>query len=78
MLQCFQMVQLPPFIAANDGCGKLHCFVLDTLHHTDFQELFTDRKDTSMGECNTILRAYTKYGHLGQYCTHSSNDMSSL
>ena len=26
----------------------------------------------SMGECNTILSAYTLYRHLGQYCTHPS------
>ena len=33
-----------------------------------------------MGECNTILSAYTLYGHfytlyrhLGQYCTHQTN-----
>ena len=23
-----------------------------------------------MGECNSILSAYTKYRHLGYYCTH--------
>ena len=26
-----------------------------------------------MGECNTILSAYTLYRHLGQYCTQPSN-----
>ena len=26
----------------------------------------------SMGECNTILRAYTLYRHLRQRCTHPS------
>ena len=25
-----------------------------------------------MGECNTILSAYTKYRHLGWCCTHPS------
>ena len=30
-------------------------------------------KHNSMGECNTILSAYTKYRHLGQCCTHPSN-----
>ena len=26
----------------------------------------------SMGECNTILSAYTKYRHLGKCCSHPS------
>ena len=30
------------------------------------------RKNMTMGECNTILSAYTKYRHLGLCCTHSS------
>ena len=29
----------------------------------------------AMGECNAILSAYTKYRHLGCYCTHPTNDL---
>ena len=30
------------------------------------------RKENSMGECNTILSAYTRYRHLGYCCIHPS------
>ena len=31
-----------------------------------------------MGECNTILNAYTKYRHLGQCCTNPSKCLAHL
>ena len=31
-----------------------------------------------MDECNTNLKAYTLYRHLGEYCTHPSVSSTSL
>ena len=48
------------FLAFIDNSFHM-CFLFSLSHH-----------DISMGECNTILSAYTKYRHLGWYCTHPS------
>ena len=32
----------------------------------------------SMGECSTVLSTYTKYRHLGYYCTHTGTSRSTM
>ena len=37
----------------------------------DLYKLKACAEDKSMGECNTILSAYTTFRHLEWYCSHS-------
>ena len=36
----------------------------------EMQDSYLDLLHRSLGESNTFLSAYTKYRHLGKYCTH--------
>ena len=52
-------------------CGVL----LDTIYLGDTVDYAAFCHNKSMGECNTILSAYTLYRHLGRCCTHVTKDI---